>query len=114
MNNREKGEVGENIASKYLISKGAQIIERNYRIKSGEIDIIAKLDNELVFIEVKSRTNNRYGIPSEGVNNKKIKKITNTAKYYMLIHNLYDVPIRFDVVEIYFQDKKLKHIVNAF
>lgn len=114
MNNKEKGEIGENIASKYLISKGANIIERNYKIKSGEIDIIAKLDNELVFIEVKSRTNNKYGSPSESVNNKKINKITNTAKYYMLINNLYDTPVRFDVVEIYFQDKKLKHIVNAF
>lgn len=114
MNNREKGEIGENIASKYLLNKGAEILERNYRIRSGEIDIIAKLDNEIVFIEVKSRSNKKYGSPCESVNYKKIKKITNTAKYYMLINNLYEVPIRFDVVEIYFGDKKLKHIVNAF
>lgn len=114
MNNKEKGEVGENIASKYLLSKGAQILERNYRIKSGEIDIIAKLDNELVFIEVKSRTNKKYGYPCESVNYKKINKITNTAKYYILKNNLYDIPIRFDVVEIYFSDRKLNHIVNAF
>lgn len=114
MNNRKKGEIGENIASKYLLSKGAEILERNYRIKSGEVDIIAKLDNELIFVEVKSRSNKKYGIPCESVNYTKMNKITNTAKYYMLINNLYDVPIRFDVVEIYFNDKKLKHIVNAF
>lgn len=114
MNNREKGEIGENIASKYLLSTGAEILERNYKIKLGEIDIIAKLDNELVFVEVKSRSNNKYGIPSESVNYKKKNKITSIAKYYMLINNLYDIPVRFDVVEIYFGEKKLKHIVNAF
>ncbi|MEF9991858.1 MAG: YraN family protein [Romboutsia sp.] len=114
MNNKEKGNFGESIASKYLISKGAQVLERNYRIKSGEIDIIAKLDNEIVFIEVKSRTNTNYGTPCEAVNYKKIKKITDTAKYYMLINHLYDSSIRFDVVEIYLKEKKLNHIVNAF
>ena len=54
----------------------AKILEKNYKIKSGEIDIIAKLDNELVFIEVKSRSNLNYGYPAEAVNYKKIKKIS--------------------------------------
>lgn len=114
MNNKQKGDIGENIASKYLLSNGAEILERNYRIKSGEIDIIAKLDNEIVFIEVKSRSNNKYGYPCESVNYKKISKITNTAKYYILTNNLYNIPIRFDIVEIYFNENKLNHIVNAF
>lgn len=114
MNNKEKGEIGEKIASKYLLSKGAEILENNYRIKSGEVDIIAKLDNELIFVEVKSRSSIRYGYPSESVNYNKIKKITNTAKYYILKNNLYNVPIRFDVVEIYFSEHRINHIVNAF
>ena len=114
MNNIQKGKIGESIALKYLINNKANILETNYRINSGEIDIIAKFNEELVFIEVKSRTNIKFGHPSEAVDYKKIRKIINTAKYYLLKNNLNDVPIRFDVIEIYLKDKKINHIVNAF
>lgn len=114
MNNKEKGDLGELIALRYLIKKGAKILEKNYRIKTGEIDIIAKIENELVFIEVKSRSSTRYGYPAEAVNYKKINKISNVARYFMLINNINDVPIRFDVIEIYFNEKKINHIINAF
>lgn len=114
MNNKEKGELGEYIAKNYLLSKGANILEMNYKIKTGEIDIIIRLNKEIVFVEVKSRTNLKYGYPSEAVNYKKIKKITDTAKYYILKNNLYNSPIRFDIVEVYLKDKKINHIVNAF
>ena len=114
MNNIQKGKIGENIALKYLINNKADILETNYRIKTGEIDIIAKINEDLVFIEVKSRSNIKFGYPSESVDNKKIRKIINTAKYYILKHGLNNVPIRFDVIEIYLKDKKINHIVNAF
>ena len=114
MNNKEKGDLGELIALKYLTKSGAEIIEKNYKIKTGDIDIIAKIDNELVFIEVKSRSNIRYGYPAEAVNYKKIKKISNVARYYILMNHFNDVPIRFDVIEIYFNENKINHIVNAF
>lgn len=114
MNNKEKGDLGEHIAKDYLLSKGAKILETNYKIKSGEIDIISKLDEDIVFIEVKSRTNVKFGYPSEAVNYKKIKKITDVAKYYILKNNLYNTSIRFDVIEVYLKDKKINHIVNAF
>lgn len=114
MNNKEKGYLGEQIALNYLLKKGANILNRNYRIKSGEIDIIAKFNNELVFIEVKSRTSIKFGYPSEAVNYKKKKKIYNVAQHYILVNNLYNIPIRFDVIEIYFNDKKINHIINAF
>lgn len=114
MNNKEKGDIGENIAKNYLIKKGANILESKYKIKTGEIDIIARLDNELVFIEVKSRSNLKFGYPSEAVNNRKIKKIVDTSKYYILRNNLYNTPIRFDVIEIYLNENKINHIVNAF
>ncbi|MER3123728.1 YraN family protein, partial [Bacillus altitudinis] len=65
MNNKEKGDLGEVIASKYLEDKGINIIALNYRIKTGEIDIISSLDNEIIFVEVKSRTSIRYGYPAE-------------------------------------------------
>ncbi|WP_434796835.1 YraN family protein [Terrisporobacter vanillatitrophus] len=114
MNNIEKGKIGEKIALKYIISKGGKIIEQNYRTKMGEVDIIAKLNGELVFVEVKSRSNINYGYPSESVNYKKKRKITNVAKYYILDNSLENLSIRFDVIEIYFNEKKINHIVNAF
>ena len=114
MNNIEKGKLGEEIALKYIISKGGKVIERNYRTKIGEVDIIAKLNGELVFVEVKSRININYGYPSESVNYKKKRKITNVAKYYILDNSLENLSIRFDVIEIYFNEKKINHIVNAF
>lgn len=114
MNNKEKGYLGESIALEYLVNSGADILEKNYRIRSGEIDIIAKLNNEIVFVEVKSRSNIKYGYPSEAVNHRKINKILNVAKYYILINHLYNVPVRFDVIEVYFKGEKVNHIVNAF
>lgn len=114
MNNIQKGRVGERIALRYLIDNKANILATNYRINSGEIDIIAKINEELVFIEVKSRSNIKFGYPSEAVDYMKIRKIVNTAKYYMLKNNVNNVPIRFDVIEIYLKEKKINHIVNAF
>lgn len=114
MNNIEKGKLGEEIASKYIISKGGKVIERNYRTKIGEVDLIAKLNGELVFVEVKSRSNINYGYPSESVNYKKKRKIINVAKYYILDNSLDNLSIRFDVIEIYLKEKKINHIVNAF
>lgn len=114
MNNIEKGKLGEEIALKYIISKGGKIIERNYRTKIGEIDLIAKLNGELVFVEVKSRSNINYGYPSESVDYKKKRKITNVAKYYILDNSLENLSIRFDVIEIYLNEKKINHIANAF
>ena len=114
MNNIEKGRLGEEIALKYIISKGGTIVEKNYRTKMGEIDLIATLTGELVFIEVTSRSNINYGYPCEAVNYKKKRKITNVAKYYILDNSLEDISVRFDVIEIYLTDKKINPIVNAF
>lgn len=114
MNNIEKGKLGENIALKYIVSKGGKIIEQNYRTKMGEVDLIAKLNGELVFVEVKSRSNINYGYPAEAVDYKKRRKITNVAKYYILNNSLENLSIRFDVIEVYFKEKRINHIVNAF
>ncbi|MCR8745174.1 YraN family protein [Romboutsia lituseburensis] len=114
MNNKEKGDFGEVIARKYLEDKGIHIIALNYRIKTGEIDIISSLDDEIIFVEVKSRNNVRYGYPAEAVNYKKIKKILNTANYYISQNNLHDKKVRFDVIEVYLNEKKINHVENAF
>lgn len=114
MNNVQKGKLGEEIAQKYLISKGGKILEKNYKTKMGEIDLIAKLNGELVFVEVKSRSNINYGYPSEAVNYNKRRKITNVAKFFILENCLNDISIRFDVIEIYLRNNKVNHIINAF
>ena len=81
--NKEIGKLGEDLATKYLETLGYQIIERNFRCKVGEIDIIAKDKDYLVFIEVKYRKDNKKGIPAEAVNHNKRKKIIKATKYYI-------------------------------
>lgn len=114
-NNKEKGALGEDIAVKYLMSKGYSIIDRNYRTSIGEIDIIAIKDNVLVFIEVKARTNLNYGYPYEAVNWKKQEKIIKSSYIYIKYKNLYKYQIRYDIIQVYLQKKpKINHIENAF
>lgn len=113
--NLEKGLKGEEIASEYIIAKGYQILERNFRLKTGEIDIIAKEGDTLVIIEVKTRSNINYGYPYEAVNKKKQGKIIRTALYYVKLHGLKDTQLRFDVIEVYLgKDNKVNHYENAF
>ena len=111
--NREKGRCGEILARKYLEEKGYRILEQNYRCCCGEIDLIGLDGTYLVFIEVKARRTNHQGYPSEAVDRKKQKKISQTAAFYFSEHRIReDVPIRFDVVEI-LRDR-IRHIENAF
>ena len=106
------GKLGENLATKYIISLGYKILERNFRCKFGEIDIIAKDKQELVFIEVKTRTNNLYGKPIDAVNQVKQKHLISAVKYYLYSKKLENEFIRLDVIEVYFQNKfyKINHI----
>ena len=96
----ELGKQGENYACQYLKTKGYQIIQRNFSCKQGEIDIIAKNKEEYVFIEVKTRHNFHYGMPSEAVTKKKQKHLWHATKYYLYLHKLENVYIRFDIIEI--------------
>ena len=110
--NRAKGVKGEWQASKYLIDKGYKILEQNYSCSLGEIDIIATLQDYIVFVEVKERDSASYGYPSESVNHKKQSKIRNVASYYLKTHKLYEIPCRFDVIEVLAGE--VNHIENAF
>ena len=113
--NLKKGHIGEEFACKYIFNKGYQILERNFRLKTGEIDIIAKKDDLLVIIEVKTRSNINYGYPYESVNKKKQDKIIKTALYYVKLHCLKNTQLRFDVIEVYLGKKnKINHYENAF
>lgn len=102
----EVGKEGEEEAAKYLEKQGYKIIQRNFECRQGEIDIIAKDKDEYVFIEVKTRQNNHYGMPCEAVTEIKQKHIWDATKYYIYIHKLENQYIRFDVIEVYKRNNK--------
>jgi len=101
MNTREKGAAYEQIAAEYLQKHGITIVERNYRNRRGEIDIIGKDGDYTVFIEVKYRKDSVAGHPAEAVNYGKQRKICKVADYYRMVHHMGDfTPVRYDVVAI--------------
>jgi TIGR00252 family protein len=110
------GEFGENIIEKYLASIDYEIIYRNFRCRQGEIDIVAKDKDELVFIEVKTRTSNIYGRPVEAVTERKKRNIINASNYFVYKNNLTEEYIRFDVIEVFLNRtyRKINHIKKAF
>ncbi len=106
----ELGKNGEEAATEYLEKQGYEIIQRNFECRQGEIDIIAKDNEEYVFIEVKTRQTTKYGKPCEAVNERKQKHIWNATKYYLYLHKIENKPVRFDVIEVY--KKKEKFYIN--
>lgn len=113
MNKREIGSVYEKKAVEHLIRNGYKVIHQNFRSRIGEIDIIAKDEDYLVFIEVKYRKNANIGFPSESINKNKILRISKTAQYYMQKNRLSeDIKCRFDLVIIL--GDKIDIIKNAF
>jgi len=109
------GQRGEDLAASYLQKKGYKIIQRNYKTMIGEIDIIARDRDDLVFIEVKTRESLEYGHPFESVNKNKRRKIANVAMLYL--KRLKDIPpCRFDVVSVYYEQGRAEFnlIQDAF
>lgn len=110
------GKEGESLAVLHLKEQGYKIIEQNYRTKLGEIDIIAKEKNTVVFIEVKSRKSGDFGSPKYAVTPKKMRKISMVALYFLKVTNQSRVKARFDVVSISPGEKEpeIEIIKNAF
>ena len=109
------GKKGEIIAKNFLKKKKYKIIKMNYKNIIGEIDIIAKQMNYLVFVEVKTRTSNAFGDPAEAVDENKQNKIRQVATMYLKENGLLDTPCRFDVVAIIDDSvAEIRHIENAF
>lgn len=114
--NKIKGGIGEDFACKFLQKNNYEILERNYISYRGEIDIIALKNNTIIFIEVKTRTQDMCGMPSEAVNKHKKKQLYKVAEYYLYANNLQDVNVRFDVIEVYLHADEtfaLNHIKDA-
>ncbi len=111
-NNRRIGNIAEKRALDFLINKGYSIIATNYQKQFGEIDIIAKKDTYIFFVEVKYRKDIKKGYPREAVSLKKQEKIKNTALCYIAENNLNNIDFSFDVIEII--GDNIIHIENAF
>lgn len=111
----ETGKIGENISVRYLEQRGYIIVERNFECNQGEIDIIARDKEELVFIEVKTRSSALYGLPKEAVDKTKKKHIYRSAEYYVYAKHLENESIRIDVIEVYKKQGKFMvyHIKQA-
>ncbi|MBP3359865.1 MAG: YraN family protein [Clostridia bacterium] len=114
MDAHQIGELGEEAACEYLKSKGYFILQRNFRCKTGEIDIIAVIDGCTVFAEVKTRKNDCFGAAAEFVDYRKQAKIKRAAMYFLKNQ---DEDMRFDVIEVYHsrgQVTQINHITDAF
>jgi putative endonuclease len=115
MNNIEIGLLGEQLACDYLRKKDFQIIDRNYRFKKNEVDIIAKKDNQLIIIEVKTRQTAEIGEPWQAVTRNKQKQIIQVANQYVQSKNI-ELNTRFDIISIVHNSYRteLKHLEGAF
>ncbi|WP_333663279.1 YraN family protein [Chishuiella changwenlii] len=109
------GKEAEDFAVKYLIQNGYRILARNYFYRKAEIDIIAQLNNEIIIVEVKSRTSNFFSEPEEAVNTKK-KKLLIFATDDFIQKNNFNCEVRFDILALLKtkQSWSVNHIVNAF
>lgn len=108
MLNKQSGDYGESIACKYLQNQGYQILEKNYRIRGGEIDIVGRDGGTLVFIEVKTRYSHEYGLPKESMTPWKIRVLLKTARFYIQKIGWGDREYRLDFIGIDFADSKEK------
>jgi len=108
------GKSGEDRAAKFLTKSGYRILERNYKTKTGEIDLIALHEGTIVFIEVKTRSNDLFGAPELAVNRRKQIRMIKTALGYIQRKEFHQVPCRFDVVAINNADENITVYKNAF
>ncbi len=124
MSHNDLGKTGEDAATNFLKKLGYVILERNYQNnlgrRLGEIDIIAKENEELVFVEVKTRELARYKdtLPEENITRSKLHKLNKIASCYIRRHNLWNSPFRFDAVSVWLdlgsKKAKIKHIRSMF
>lgn len=112
----ELGELGERLAANYLMAAGYIILERNWRVNRAEVDIIAQIGETLVFVEVKTRSSERFGAPELFVTNRKMKLLAGAAAAYM--HKIgHEWALRFDVVTVVMElgkTPKVEHFEDAF
>lgn len=111
----QTGSQGENAAAEYLVKKGYEVLERNYRYRRAEVDLIVRKKNWLVFVEVKTRTGNAFGFPEEFVNREKEENILSAAEEYMYKID-WQGNVRYDIVSVLWTgvDREIAHFEDAF
>jgi len=116
-NTRETGTIGENIAASWLEDKDYIVLDRNYAFERAEVDIVAYNKKEIVFVEVKMRSNLDYGQPEDAVDEEKKKSIYKAAEAWMYERKMEGSPVRFDIISILKEKGKkaeVTHYKNAF
>lgn len=118
INKKSLGNYGEDLACEFLIQNGYIILERNFNCRFGELDIVSKHKDIIVFIEVKCRYSLNYGLGIESVNHAKVKRILSSSKFYIHLKKLYDVNVRYDIINIDLclekNKKNIQHYEDAF
>ncbi|KKS39659.1 MAG: hypothetical protein UV61_C0014G0016 [Candidatus Gottesmanbacteria bacterium GW2011_GWB1_43_11] len=116
-NNLPKGKLGETLAADFLKRKGYQILLRNFHCRWGEIDLIAKFQNILIFVEVKTRWGTPFGTPEEAVTPWKIRSLVRTAEYFKMLHPTTPAQMQIDVVAIELNQQgkllRINHLTNV-
>lgn len=116
--NKQVGDLGERLAAKFLRRSGYRVLTRKYRCKFGEIDIVARDKDMLVFVEVRSKSDSEYGLPYETVGYTKRRRLERVAAEFLRRFNLFDYDCRFDCVSVLFDDnfkpKQIELIKDAF
>lgn len=111
MHNLSLGKFGEDEVVKYLKKKGYRIVERNFKARYDEIDIIALDHNTLVFVEVKTRIGDAYGLPEESITKRKLHSLIRATYYYQHLHPELSTALRIDAIALYFSpDEKVQKI----
>lgn len=114
LRNKNLGRLGEEIAAKFLQEKGYKIIERNFRKRYSEIDLVCLDHDTLVFVEVKTRIGNKFGIPEESVTPWKLRSLIRSAQYYKLLHPKLPESLRMDMVAVSFDGQDSVAKVNWY
>tara|TARA_R110002126_G_scaffold101986_1_gene234068 strand:- start:785 stop:1144 length:360 start_codon:yes stop_codon:yes gene_type:complete len=111
----ELGKFGEQMAVEFLQKEGYEILDTNWTFQKAEIDIIAKKENTLAIVEVKTRSSIEFGLPQDFVKPKKIQLLVKAVDAYVVEKNM-DVNVRFDIIAIHKEGKSfvIEHLIDAF
>ncbi len=113
---KQRGDLGEDAAARYLKGRGYRMLERNWRYRQWELDLICRDGDTVVFVEVKTRGVGTLGIPADGLNRKKQARLVKAASQYLTKNNLWDEPCRFDLAAVIDTGSGMdvEYIENAF
>jgi putative endonuclease len=112
----DKGKQGEELAISTLVAKGYSVLHTNWRFQRTEVDIIAKIGSTLVFVEVKTRSSEYFGLPESFVTEAKKRSFGKASEAYCQIHQLNDADIRYDIIAVIINEKmqEVQHFEDAF